>query len=118
MASHGQGKNRRNGFARRRPFRRRASGYIGPPTQTMRESVDAQVPVGIAGDKRAMALRVAVAVFAALRAVLVYGEAARLTAEPLRLPRIRRAANSAPALIDARRSGALGARSDPAGVAH
>ena len=69
----------------------------------MRESVDAQVPVGIAGDKPAMALRIAVAVFAALRAVLVYGEAARLTTEPLRLPPIRRGANSAPALIDAHR---------------
>jgi len=36
-----------------------------------------------------MALRIAVGVFAALRAVLIYGEAARLATEPLHLPRIR-----------------------------
>ena len=43
-----------------------------------------------------MTLRIAVAAFAALRAVLVYGEAGRLTTEPLRLPRIRRAPKPAP----------------------
>jgi hypothetical protein len=44
-----------------------------------------------------MALRIAVAAFAALRAVLVYGEAGRLATEPVRLPRIRRARKAAPA---------------------
>ena len=39
-----------------------------------------------------MALRIAVGVFAALRAVLIYGEAGRLATEPLELPRLRRAA--------------------------
>ena len=39
-----------------------------------------------------MPLRVALGVFAALRAVLVYGEATRLASEPLEVPRIRPAA--------------------------
>jgi hypothetical protein len=46
-----------------------------------------------------MALRIAVAAFAALRAVLVYGEVDRLTTQPLRLPRIRRAAKPAPGAV-------------------
>jgi hypothetical protein len=37
-----------------------------------------------------MALRIAVAAYAALRAVLIYGDAARLATEPLRLPRLGR----------------------------
>ena len=44
-----------------------------------------------------MALRIAVAAVAALRAVLVYGEVDRLTTRPLRLPRIGRAPKPAPA---------------------
>ena len=43
-----------------------------------------------------MALRIAVAAFAALRAVLVYGEAGRLSTEPLELPRVRRPAERSP----------------------
>jgi hypothetical protein len=39
-----------------------------------------------------MALRIAVGAFAALRAVLIYGEAAELATRPLQPPRIRRAA--------------------------
>jgi hypothetical protein len=35
-----------------------------------------------------MALRLAVAAFAALRAVLIYGEAAQLTTRPVRVPRL------------------------------
>jgi hypothetical protein len=41
-----------------------------------------------------MALRIAVALFVALRAVLVYGEAAQLTTRPVRLPRFRTAAHA------------------------
>jgi hypothetical protein len=44
-----------------------------------------------------MTLRIALAAFAALRAVLVYGEVDRMSTEPLRLPRIRRAPKPAPA---------------------
>lgn len=43
-----------------------------------------------------MALRIAVAAFAALRAVLVYGEAGRLATEPIEPPRVRRAAEPSP----------------------
>jgi hypothetical protein len=39
-----------------------------------------------------MTLRIAVALFAAIRAALIYGEASRLTTQPLELPRLRRAA--------------------------
>lgn len=38
-----------------------------------------------------MVLRIAVAAFAAMRAVLVYGDAGRLTTEPVGLPRLPRA---------------------------
>jgi hypothetical protein len=38
-----------------------------------------------------MVLRIAVGAFAALRAVLIYGEAAELATRPLHPPRIRRA---------------------------
>jgi hypothetical protein len=48
-----------------------------------------------------MALRIAVAAFAALRAMLVYGEAGRLTTQPIELPRRRRAprASAAPSPV-------------------
>jgi hypothetical protein len=39
-----------------------------------------------------MALRIVVALFVALRAVLVYGEATQLSTRPVRLPRRRSAA--------------------------
>jgi hypothetical protein len=44
-----------------------------------------------------MAIRIAVAFFTALRAVLIYGEATQLATRPIELPRLR----------FARRSGAL-----------
>jgi len=44
------------------------------------------------GHTRAMAIRIAVGVFAALRAVLIYGDAARLAAQPQPSPRTRRMA--------------------------
>jgi hypothetical protein len=43
-----------------------------------------------------MAIRIAFAAFAALRAVLVYGEAGRLSTEPIELPRLRRPAPAVP----------------------
>jgi hypothetical protein len=43
-----------------------------------------------------MALRIVVAAFAALRAVLIYGDATRLATEPLTLPRFARAPRLAP----------------------
>ena len=42
-----------------------------------------------------MALRIAVAAFVAVRAVLVYGDAGRLATEPITLPRLRRASRFA-----------------------
>jgi hypothetical protein len=46
-----------------------------------------------------MALRIAVAALAALRAALIYGEAGRLTTEPIELPRVRRARQPAPGAV-------------------
>jgi hypothetical protein len=46
-----------------------------------------------------MALRLAVAAFLALRAVLVYGDAGRLATEPVTLPRLRRAPRPAPSTV-------------------
>jgi hypothetical protein len=43
-----------------------------------------------------MAVRIAVGAFAAIRAVLIYGEAAELATRPLYPPRIRRAARLSP----------------------
>ena len=42
-----------------------------------------------------MAVRIALGLVAALRAVLIYGEVSRLATEPIRLPRLRRAASPA-----------------------
>jgi len=47
-----------------------------------------------------MALRIAVGIFAALRAVLIYGEAGRLATQPLELPRLKRTTR-APAVVAA-----------------
>jgi hypothetical protein len=47
-----------------------------------------------------MALRLAVAFVAALRAVLIYGEAAQLTTRPVRWPRVRRAAPAPGGVLD------------------
>ena len=51
-----------------------------------------------------MALRIAVGIYAALRAMLIYGEAAELATRPLCPPRIRRAARWSPrrAVLDRR----------------
>jgi hypothetical protein len=51
-----------------------------------------------------MILRIGVGAFAALRAVLIYGEAAELATRPLYPPRIRRAARWSPhwAMFDRR----------------
>jgi hypothetical protein len=43
-----------------------------------------------------MALRIAFAAFVAVRAVLVYGDAGRLSTEPITLPRLRRSLRLAP----------------------
>jgi hypothetical protein len=47
-----------------------------------------------------MAVRIAVGLIAAVRAVLIYGEAAQLTSRPVRMPRVRRAAPSPAAALD------------------
>ena len=48
------------------------------------------------GESPVMALRIAIGILAALRAVLIYGEATELTAQPLHQSRIRRAAQWSP----------------------
>ena len=49
-----------------------------------------------------MALRIAVGVFAALRAVLIYGEAAQLATRPIQVPRVKPAAAASDVLLGAR----------------
>jgi hypothetical protein len=60
--------------------------------------------IGAAGHIRVMALRIAVGVVAALRAVLIFGEAADLSTRPIRVPSFRRARRPAlaPAPADVR----------------
>ena len=59
------------------------------------------------GESPVMALRIAIGIFAALRAALIYGEAAGLTTQPLDLSRIRRARSVVTALGSARSPSAL-----------
>lgn len=66
----------------------------------------ARLPQAARGHSPAMAVRIAVGLFAALRAVLIYGEAARLATQPIHPPRLWRPARSGPVAARAARGSA------------